>query len=172
MLRECALLVPLALALLVGGASSPVTPALADSAFERLARTLERDLDLEREHIPGKWLVNSVLFLSRSGVKNLDFAVFQNLRGSDDRVSRAFVRTVRQNVGREWNPWVSTFSRISGERTAIYARPAGKHWELLVATVEPGEATLIRVKVDREQMIEYLQDHGAVLPDIGRPSDE
>ncbi|MDZ7639646.1 MAG: hypothetical protein U5J83_15555 [Bryobacterales bacterium] len=41
MLRECALLVPLALALLVGGASSPVTPALADSAFERLATSCD-----------------------------------------------------------------------------------------------------------------------------------
>jgi hypothetical protein len=167
MLREWALLIPLLLCLAVG---SP-TPVLAVSDFERLVRSLERDLDLEREHIPAKWLVNTALFFTRSGVKNLDFATFENLRASDERVARNFLRTVRQNVGPDWIPWVSTWSRMSGERTAIYARPAGKNWELLVATVEPGEATLVRIRVHKDRMLEYLADHGAVLSDTERKGD-
>jgi hypothetical protein len=160
MIREWALLIPLAVALCLGG----VGPAMAESSFERLARILERDLDLEREHIPGKWLVNSALFLSHSGVKNLDLAIFQNLHGSDGRASIAFISTVRKNVGREWTPWMSTFSRITGERTAIFARPAGRHWELLIATMEPSEATLLRIKINRARMIEYIQDPTERLP--------
>lgn len=167
MFRELALLLPLLLCFV---AASP-PPATAASEFERLVRALERDLDLEREHIPAKWLVNTALFFSRSGVRNLDFAVFENLRASDERVSRAFLKTVRQNVGSEWTPWVNTWSRLGGERTAIYARPAGKNWELLIATLEPGEATLLRIRVNRDRMMAYLEDHGAVLTDTERSGD-
>lgn len=167
MLRELALLIPLLLCVV----AAPPPPAMAASEFERLVRALERDLDLEREHIPAKWLVNTALFFSRSGVKNLDFAVFENLRASDERIAKGFLKTVRQNVGAEWTPWVSTWSRIGGERTAIYARPAGKNWELLIATLEPGEATVLRIRVDRDRMLEYLEDHGAVLTDAERRSD-
>lgn len=165
MLRELALLIPLVLAIAMGAHS----PVMADSSFERLARSLEQKLDLQREQIPAKWLMNTVLFVARpAGVKQMDIAVFEDFDGRDERTAVQFLETVRENVDQSWKPWVRTWSRRDGEHTTIFVRPAGNNWELLVATAEPGEATLLRMKVNAQRMAEYVRDHTEIDSNAGR----
>ena len=163
MFRELAFILPLALTLVLGSTA----PVQANSMFDKIVSSIESQLDIEREPIPVGWLVNTVLFFSRpAGVKHMDFAVFEDFDGSDGN-TRRFLQSVEDNVTGEWKPWVRTWSRHDGERTAIYLKPTGKNWEMLIATAERHEATVVRLKVNADQMAQYLSDRRGAR-DAGR----
>lgn len=159
MARDLAFVLPLMIALLLG----PVHPALAGSEFDRLADSLEQRLGFERERIPGGWFVNSVLFVARpAGVKNMSIATFENVDGRSERLAERFEQTIEDELDKQWKAWVRTVSQRDGERTLIYVKPSGNNWELIVATLESHEATVIKMKVNRERMAEFLRDHHQV----------
>ncbi|MCW5962519.1 MAG: hypothetical protein KIT83_00665 [Bryobacterales bacterium] len=159
MFRDAGFVVPFAVLLLVGMAQ----PGMAASAFDRLVNALEDKLGVERERIPAGWLVNTVLFVARpAGVKHLEIATYPDVRLRNEDLAGAFQHAVGDLLEAGWHQWVWTRSNRGGEWTTMYVKPAGRNWEILLATVQHDEAKVIRMKVDAKTMARYLQDHHSV----------
>jgi hypothetical protein len=72
-----------------------------------------------------------------------------------------FLEVVRGALGPEWQPFVEVRER-NGERTAVFARNAGKNAELLVATLDEEDAVLVQMRVRPEKMAKLVdQPHKA-----------
>lgn len=156
MLRDAGLSIPLAIALALGTLNS----ATAESQFNRVANALEQRLNVQRERIPGSWLVNGFLSLARpAGVKHLEIAVFPDIRAADSERALTFHETVVEALGTGWHPWLRSRSSRDGEWTVIYVKQAGRDCEMVFATVEDGEASVIKMKVKLETMSRYLHNH-------------
>lgn len=94
----------------------------------------------------------------QAGVKNIKIVVFENLDTSlhpADHDLDAFMQSI---AGPEFQPFVRVRSRRDGEKSFIYAREFGKDFELLIVSLEPGEACVIKMKLDPEEMGKWIDD--------------
>ena len=57
----------------------------------------------------------------------------------------------------EWQPFVRVQSRRNNELTCIYSSTSGQQWKLLIATMERREATIIRVKLNPNGMMRWIE---------------
>jgi hypothetical protein len=49
-------------------------------------------------------------------------------------------------------------SRRNSERIHIYSRPVNKDWELFVTTLEENEAVMVRVRVNPDSLLRWIDD--------------
>ena len=53
---------------------------------------------------------------------------------------------------------VQVVSARNQEEVSMYVRPAGNNWELLIATSESGEGTLVYLKIPGRDLLGWLRD--------------
>ena len=131
----------------------------ADRDFEAIVRRLEQQVGTKRTHIPMMGMANFFVKMSRpEGVSDMKLAVFEDIDTSrlvdDESIDRMF--DALSNEG--WKPFVRVRSNKDRERVVIYSRAAGKHWELLLTTVEPNEATVIKMKLSPQALLQWIDD--------------
>lgn len=141
-----------------------------DRDFDAVVREFETQFQTRRTHIPMLGLAKFVVRVARpEGVKQLDLAIFEDFHAPD---GSDFDAIVRHAAGSRWQRIVAVRSRADRERTYVYARTAGKDWNLLVATLEENDATLVRVKVNPDQLARMLCEPEHMASSIGsRESD-
>jgi hypothetical protein len=152
-------------------------PARAgDPDFDAVVRGIESTFQTRRTHIPLFGVAKFFVKVSRpGGAKQLDLAIFEDLKIERSRL-QDLDDTVRKAAGERWSPMVRVRSRE--EWVTIYARPDGKKdMHLLIATVEPGEATVIRLKVDAAELARMIDEspRGAgkcLVSEQDRPGDK
>lgn len=131
-------------------------PARAgDRDFDAVVKSIEMNFQTKRTHIPLFGVAKFFVKVSRpGGAKQLDLAIFEDLKIERSRL-QDLDDTVRKAAGERWSPMVRV--RSHEEWVTIYARPDGKNdMHLLIATVEPGEATVIRLKVDAAELARMI----------------
>jgi hypothetical protein len=131
----------------------------ADRDFEAIVRRLEQQVGAKRTHIPMMGMANFFVKMSRpEGVSDMKLAVFEDIDTSrlvdDESIDRVF--DALSNEG--WRPFVRVRSNKDRERVVIYSRAAGKQWELLLTTVEPNEATVIKMKLSPQALLQWIDD--------------
>jgi len=91
------------------------------------------------------------------GMSHMKLALFadQKFAGSPDAPD--FLEVVRGALGPEWQPFVEVRER-NGERTAVYARNAGKNAEVLVATFDAHDAVLVQARFRPDRMARLLNE--------------
>lgn len=135
------------------------------SSFNSIVEKVESDMGVRRERMPGVGLlVNTILFVKRpNGTGALNFATFEGEMPK-------FQAAVSRAVGRDWKPMISVHSRRNNEDVVMYLRADSNKFELLIATSERGEATLVQLKLDGAKLLDWLRDpvsmHGSVTADI------
>jgi hypothetical protein len=135
------------------------------ASFNSIVEKVESDLGVRRVRMPGVGLlVNSFVFIKRpNGTSSLSFATFE---GEMQR----FQAAVSRAAGRDWKPMISVHSRRDREDVVIYLRADSNKFELLIATSESGEATLVQLKLDGAKILDWLRDpvsmHGSVTANI------
>ncbi len=137
-----------------------VAPAMAfpkDRQFDAIVREIEA-----RYHRKPMRLMGLVSFIANrarpEGVKNLRFAVFEDLDTSASPPDGDFAQFVARAAGPEFYPFVRVESRRDGEQTHVFARPLNNDFELLIVCVERHEATVMRMRLDPERMSEWEDD--------------
>jgi hypothetical protein len=132
-----------------------VSPA-GDRDFDAVVRAIESHFQTQRTHIPMMGLVKFVVRVGRpSGVKQLDLAIFEDLHSAD---TDGLDELVRRAAGGRWRPMVSARSSRDNDATFVYWQDDSKDWTLLVATFEPDEATLVKLKVDAKTLAHMLAE--------------
>ena len=133
-------------------------PLRAGGGFDGIVHDVETTYAAKRLKIPFLGLANAFVKLTRPvGAAGFKLAVFEDLEIPEENESQ-FFDMVRNGAGKGWSPMVRVRSRNSGELTAIYTRCEGKRMDMLLATYEPGEATVIQLKVKPDTFSEWLRD--------------
>lgn len=136
------------------------------ASFEDVARNVESRLGMSRTRMPGVgFLVNSFVAVSRpGGARSMKLAAFDGEHGRFQ--PEAFQAAVKESVG-GWSPVVQVVSERNREEVAMYVRPAGSKWELLIATSEADEATLVYLKIPGRDLLGWLRDKTALREGLG-----
>ena len=87
------------------------------------------------------------------GVRGLKLALWENgdWTATTD-TDTDFPAVVRAGLQEGWQPTVRVWSRRTGERTVVFAKPEGAEMKLLVATAEGGEAVVVQMKINPDRL--------------------
>ena len=125
-------------------------PLRAD--FNAVVREVESHRTLHRVPIPFLGLARfAVWIVHPEGVHDFQLATF---KGNADDVDGSMIGDLlARNAGTGFRPIVRVQSnRRGGEWTFIYARPQGETFEVLVATSDHSETTVVRAVVDLDRL--------------------
>ena len=153
-MRPLRLVLLLTLAVLIS--ASPARGG--DLNFGHLVSSIEHRYQIRHQHIP---LIGFASFCARivthGGVRGLKLAEFE---GTGARVpSDDFDSFVHDQIGNTWSLIVRSKNKAANEDTLIYARENGNRFVLLIADVENGELSLVKVGLDAERLPKWINDH-------------
>jgi len=129
----------------------------SEKQFDRLVHAIETHYGTHRTNIPLMGVANFFVKVAHpEGASSFKLAIFENLKTADhDWAERdRFIESFSDGL----HPLVRVHSSASSESTYILAGPVGKSTEMLIATFEAGEATVIQVRVDTSTLLESIQD--------------
>ena len=140
------------LALFLAAAGSAYS---ADHEFERVVSAVEKYYGVKRTHVPLMGVANLFVKVARpAGASGLKIAVFEDLPPIDDPsdLNRFMDDVCRGRL----HPMVVTRSRRDGESAYILTGEVGKATEILVATFERHEATVIQATVNMATLFKMI----------------
>lgn len=141
----------LALLLVAGGAACG-----ADHEFDRVVRAVEQHYGVKRTHIPLMGLANLFVKVARpAGTSGFKLATFEDLPDSGDQGDLNRLMNDICSAGR-LHPMVVTRDRHGEDATYILIGEAGKSTDVLIATFEPHEATVIEVTVNIDTLMKMI----------------
>lgn len=128
----------------------------ADHDFDRVVSAVEKHYGVKRTHIPLLGMANLFVKVAHpAGTSGLRLAIFEDLPSLDDPAELDRFMTQEVCSG-QLRPMVVTRERRSGEYTYILTGEIGKSTQMLIATFEPHEATVIDVKVNMETLLKMI----------------
>lgn len=129
-----------------------------DLNFGHLVSSIEQRYQIRHQHIP---LIGFASFCARivthGGVRGLKLAEFENTGArvpADD-----FDSFIHDQIGETWSLIVRSHDRAAHEDTLIYARENGNRFVLLIADVENGELSLVKVGLDADRLPKWINEH-------------
>jgi hypothetical protein len=130
--------------------------AFPASDFDGLIREFSRQMGVDQLHIPLLGMARFVVAVAHpAGTSELKLAIFEHV---DDRTAD-FSRTADSvATGAGWNRMIRVREK-RGEFTNIYMRPDGKRVQVLVATIDSGDATFVQVRVKPETLMRFVDEH-------------
>jgi hypothetical protein len=133
----------------------------ADREFNEIVRSFSQEFHTRPTRIPFVFgLVNAFLFTAQpAGTKHMDVAIFEDFNAAR-AAGRDVERIISDATAPRWTPFVKVRSRHngSGEQTFVYMRPEGKGCRLLVASIEPNEATVVQLNLNPEAVQKWLKE--------------
>jgi hypothetical protein len=125
-------------------------PLRAD--FNAVVREVSASQGLRRVTIPFLGVARFVVWIVHpEGVHDFQVATFEG-RG-DDVDGRGIGELLAKNAGAGFRPIVRVVSsHRGGEWTFIYARPSGDEFEVMLATHDHSETTVVRAVVDVDRL--------------------
>lgn len=131
----------------------------ADRDFEAIVHRLEAHYGKKRTSIPLLGLGSFFVKMARpEGVKDLQMAVFEDLPSDSQPSPEALAKIFAHLPEQGWKPFVRVWSRRDGERVEIFSRFDGKAWHLLLATLEPAEATVMEMRLSADALAKWIND--------------
>lgn len=137
-------------------------PVRAD--FKRIVRQIEREGNMRQRWIPFLSVARLAVKMNPvDGVSDFRLAVFEKNPLSVQRLDAL----VRESVTSGWNHVVQVRSR-NGEQARIYARPAGRHVNLLIVARETDETVVVQMRIDPEKFAAMMAEPGGQVRVVGR----
>ncbi len=130
-----------------------------DEEFDRLIRGIESRYGVKKTSIPLFGVANLFVKVARpAGASDMKLAIFEDLDAEKLMSDRSFDSLLADLPEQGWRPFVRVESPRDRERVRIYSRMAGKKWELLISTFEPGEAVVMKVRLSPDALAEWIAD--------------
>jgi hypothetical protein len=144
-----------AVAALALGAVSLAAPAIAaDREFSRVVAGVEQRYGVRRHGIPLLGFAGFCVRVASAGtVKGLKAAVFNGLDSGDEELDGA----LRDELGTPWRLFVWSHARESGETTFVYARTGDHEFVLLIASLNGGSFSLVKVGMSGKEMYRWIR---------------
>lgn len=141
--------------------ASPLLTA-GDLEFNAIVRRVEETYGTKRMHIPMFGLANFALKIVRpAGASDIKLAIFEDFpdaRSENDDFARIIEREMRSG----WQPMVRVRSRHNQETTSIFIRNTGSHLDMLIATRESHEATIVQLRIEPAKLVQWLGEPGSI----------
>jgi hypothetical protein len=137
-------------------ALSLTVPLYAD--FASIARAIDAQHGVKRVWIPFLGLARAAIRVAQpQGVRDFQLVTFKGTEKVDGQQLGALVRS---KIGPGFQPLVQVWSRKTGDRSFIYARPHadGNRVELIILAQDGAETVLVRVDIDAETIARQLND--------------
>jgi hypothetical protein len=127
-----------------------------DREFDEIVRRIEVRCETKRVHIPLMGVANFFVKVARpAGTSDFKLAVFEDLHRPFLAEEEDFNNMVGEALGPNWRPLLR-LQDSRNEWTSIYSSGSGKHWKLLIATMDRNEATILRVRLSPEAMRRWV----------------
>jgi hypothetical protein len=131
----------------------------ATNEFDAAVADVENAAHVHRTYIPTP-LLGLVSFGARiythGSVHGLHVAELENV--GDKLSQERFGELMEARFGDGWSRMIRQQDFESHELTLIYTRPAGEQMEMMVASLERNEISLVNVKVNPKEMQQWLND--------------
>jgi hypothetical protein len=133
--------------------------ASASREFDELAKAIETHYGVARTHIPLMGIANLALRVARpAGTSGVHIALFQDLRTDlDDDTQAELDRFMDGLSSPHLRPIIRTRSRPNGEATYIFSGDLGKTSQILIATFNSHQATVVEVYVNFDTLVRWIQ---------------
>ena len=132
--------------------------SLAASEFDWMVREFSRESGAKQVHIPFLGLARFVVAVGHpAGTSDFKLAVFER----NDLETCQFRALTDSSVGGSWKPLVRVRA-ASGEATNIYVRQEGKHLNILITSLDGGDATFVQVRLKPERLIKFVDEHHSI----------
>jgi hypothetical protein len=130
----------------------------ADPEFKGIVRSIEHTYGVHHTHIP--FLGMAMFFARPAGVHGLKLAVFEGFQSPND--SEDLRRTIESSLGTGWYPFVRVRSKgkTDGETTLIYTSPSGNRMRMMIVSLEPSEAVVIKMELSEHAIEKWLKEPG------------
>lgn len=149
-----------ACAMIIAGALLLPGKATANE-FDAVLADVEGATHVHHVYIPMMSLVSGCAWMyTRGGVRGLHVADLEN---TGEKISQAdFKKLMETRLSEGWTRMVMDQNFANDELTMIYTRPVGKRMEMMVASREHDEITLVNLKIDPKQLADFVnrQEHG------------
>lgn len=133
------------------------SPRAKEGDFDAVVRNVKTACGGKRVRIPFLGLAGFATRVVRpAGVKSFKLAVFEDLERAGDATRLG--PAVSQALGPEWRPLVRVRSRSEGGQVLVYIRDAGGDLKLMIVTLDGGQATVIRARVNPEALAKFARD--------------
>jgi hypothetical protein len=130
-----------------------------DAEFDAVVKHVKAAYGGKRVRVPFLGLANFAIKIVRpAGVKSFKLATFEDLRRPAPAAEDGLSAAVRQALGPEWRPLVRVRERRDGRQVIVYVREAGKNIKLMVVNVGETEATVVRVKLNPQTLVKWVED--------------
>jgi hypothetical protein len=96
--------------------------------------------------------------LPTPGFSQFDFVLFEEKGLQELAAKRDLDRQIVGMLGSGWSPFVQVDSSAEKERVLIFARPSGRHVDLVILTCDPDESVAMFLRAD-PKMVEDILDH-------------
>ena len=134
----------------------PISSQASD--MRRVVRTLEVDLGVRHTHIP---MLGMAMFVGKMAtgfqMPGVKLAVFEDGTLSQ-RSSTEIEHALTEALGPEWSRFVKSTSRYGDEQNWIYVNAEGKKLQMMIASAQGNELSLVEVKMSEGQMRKWIND--------------
>lgn len=130
----------------------------ADPEFKGIVHSIEHTYGVHHTHIP---FLGLAAFLARpAGVHRFQLAVFEGFQPPTD--SSDIRRVVENALGPGWYPFIRVQStgKHDGETTLIYTYPRGNKLRMMIVSLEPSEAVVLKLELSEHAIEKWLKEPG------------
>ncbi len=106
---------------------------------------------------------------TKGAVKGLKVAIFKEQNFIETIKDPGF-ETVFRTFDTSWMPMIRFYSRKQMQRTYLYAKEAGKDFQIMVTALQPDSAVVLTVKINPAQLAKFIEKHNngeSILGDFG-----
>ncbi len=106
---------------------------------------------------------------TKGAVKGLKVAIFKEQNFSEPITDPGF-ESVFKSFDASWTPMIRFYSRKQMQRTYLYAKEAGKDFQVMITALQPDNAVVLTVKLNPEQLAKFIEKHNngqSILSDFG-----
>ena len=139
--------------------------------FDAIVKAIESHYGVKRTHVPLVGVANAVVKVTHpEGVSGFQLAVFEDLESA--RKDWPERDRFMDSLPGELHPIVRAHSREDIEATYIYAGPPGDATEVLLASFEKDEATVIHARVNLQTLFKCIEDPDHANKMLGAPDEK
>ncbi len=106
---------------------------------------------------------------TKGAVKGLKVAIFKEQNFTETIKDSGF-ESVFKSFDTSWSPMIRFYSRKQMQRTYLYAKEAGKDYQVMITALQPDNAVVLTVKVNPAQLAKFIEKHNngqSILGDFG-----
>jgi hypothetical protein len=143
--------VPVAMAALM---TAPA--AAADREFGAVVAGIEQRYGLHHERIPFLGFASFCARVASVGaVRGMEIAEFEDVGPA--LTESSLDAALQGELGASWHRFVSTWERESGETTVIYSRERDGKFFLMIASLDGGSLSLVKLAMSKKEMVAFAR---------------